>query len=366
MILFQRLITLLLLVMTASVLAQQTKLVGGRPAVVLGNDKVELSVLVRGATLARLIMRDSEPISPYPLMGHFLCLDGFGDPSEQERAAGMPFHGEASRQTFEVISTRNSGSVGSLTMGASLPLAQERITRTFEVVDGENVVYVTSDLESLVAIDRPIMWTEHVTLGPPFLERARVVVDMPATNCRVRRAVAEDPIPGRLIPLRDFKWPIAPGNDGGQVDLRPEPVDAVSLDRATCQMDPQRRLAFVTALHLEKRILFGYIFRREDYPWLMNWMNYTGNETAARGIEFSMQAFDGPRRDIVELNTLFGIPAFRWLSAKSKIQTRFLLFYTKVPEGFTRVDEVTLQGGKLSFGDQVSGRRVVLTVSLEL
>ena len=27
--------------------------------------------------------------------GHFLCLDGFGPVSNEERAAGMPFHGES-------------------------------------------------------------------------------------------------------------------------------------------------------------------------------------------------------------------------------------------------------------------------------
>lgn len=333
---------------------------------VLANDNIELSVLTRGATLAKFVMREGEPISPYAQMGHFLCLDGFGDPSAEERAAGMPSHGEANKQTFEVISTRDSGPLHSLTMGSSLPLAQERITRTFEMVDGENVVYVTSDLESLVAFDRPIMWTEHVTLGPPFLEEAKVVVDMTAANCRVRRAEAGDPIPGRLIQLRDFKWPIAPGNDGQQVDLRSSAVDALSLDRAFCQMDPQRSLAFVTALHLEKRVLFGYLFRREDYPWLMNWMNYTGNERAARGVEFSTQAFDGPRREIVELNTLFGIPAFRWLPAKSKLRLRFLLFCTTVPEGFTCVDDVRFESGKLFIEDHRSGKRVVLAASQTL
>src|SRR5262249_37406286 len=35
-------------------------------------------------------------------MGHFLCLDRWGDPSEAEKRNGMPFHGEASRVQWEI------------------------------------------------------------------------------------------------------------------------------------------------------------------------------------------------------------------------------------------------------------------------
>lgn len=362
---YSRLPAVLLILLPALAAAQQTANFNGKPAVVVANDKVELTVLTTGGALARLLLRDAEPLSPFPPTGHVLCLDGFGAPSKEEAAAGMPFHGEANRRPFKILSARDAGPVHSLTMQVWLPLAQETFRRTIEAADGENIVYVTSELENPLAFDRPISWAEHGTLGPPFLEKGKVVVDTPATNCRVR-AWKPGPIPGRLIYLRDFKWPMAPTNDGGQVDLRPVPADITALDLAGCQMDPQRRLAFVTALHLEKRLLFGYLFRREEYPWLMNWMNYTGNERAARGIEFSTQPFDVSRREAVELNPLFGTPTFRWLPAKSKIQSRFLLFYTRVPEGFTRVDEVKLEGGKLIVEDRAAGKSVVLVASQEL
>ena len=50
------------------------------------------------------------------------------------------------------------------------------------------------------------------------------------------------------------------------------------------------------------------------------------------------------------------------LPAKAKIQTRFLLFYVKVPEGFARIDDVRLEGGKLMIVDR-SGLRLVLPAS---
>ena len=339
---------------------------GGSPAaapapIVLANDKLELTTLANGGSFTKLLLREGEPLSPFATVPHMLALDGFGAPSPEEAALGMPFHGEAGRQIFKIVATHESGPVHSVVIQATLPLAQEVLTRTIELADGESVVRVTSRLESLLSVDRPISWAEHATIGPPFMEKGKVVVDMPATNCRVR-PYKPGSIPGHLVYDKDFTWPMAPTNDGGQADLRGIPTDHNWLDLASCQLDPARQLEFVTALQLEKHLVFGYIFRREDFPWLMSWMNFTGDARAARGMEFSTQTFDISHRETVAMSPLFGTPTFRWLPAKSKIETRFLMFYARVPEGFTRIDNVTFQNGKITILDH-SGKSVELAAS---
>src|SRR5579863_10400547 len=151
---------LLAIVLFAALLVAQTANFDGRPAVILRNDKIELTILTRGATLANLILRDdAEKLSPYwntdralkpngpppsppaGAIGHFLCLDGFGAPSDEEASAGIPFHGEASKQQFKV-SELGTPSFKSTVFEVQLPLAQEAITRTITLLDGENVVYV--------------------------------------------------------------------------------------------------------------------------------------------------------------------------------------------------------------------------------
>lgn len=342
------------------VMASSAQQASRPPNMELTNDKLELTIQATGGTFSKLLLRDGEPVSPLATIGHFLALDGFGAPSDQERAAGMPFHGEASKQVVKVIASQNSGSVRSLILQTTLPLAQETLTRTIEMVEGENVVYVTSELESGLAADRPVSWAEHATIGPPFLEKGKTVVDMPALNCRVR-PFKPGPIPGRLTYGSDFQWPFAPTKDNGRADLRLVPADNY-LDLASCQMDPKRTLAFVTALHLDKHLLFGYIFRQQDYPWLMSWMNYTGDGRAARGMEFSTQPFDISHQETVAMSPLFGTPTFRWLPAKAKLQTIFLLFYVRAPEGFTRIDNVVLEGGNITIVDR-SGLKLVLPAS---
>ena len=329
----------------------------------LTNDRLSLTIGLTGGKFTKLLLRDGEAVSPIATIGHFLALDGFGAASEQEQALGMPFHGEANRQVMKVIASHEAGPVHLVTLQSKLPLAQEILTRTFQMADGESVVYVTSQLESLLTIDRPISWAEHATIGPPFLEKGKLVVDMPAVNCRVR-PYKPGSIPGHLVYEKDFQWPMAPTVEGGQAVIRVIPTDHNWLDLASCQMDPRRRLGFVTSLHLDKHLLFGYVFRRADYPWVMSWMNFTGDDRAARGMEFSSQPFDVSHRESVAMGPMFNTPTIRWLPAMSSIETRYLMFYTKVPTDFTRIEDVTLGGGELTIVDR-SGKRVVLGVSKE-
>ena len=345
-----------LLLLATGLMAQQPRAGRPKPApLILSNDKIELSISTNGGSFNKLLLREAEQISPLAMMGHFLALDGFGAPSDEELKAGMSFHGEVGRMPLKIVAREESGPVRSVTLQGFLPLAQETLTRKFELVDGENVVYVTSDVESALAIDRPISWAEHATLGPPFLESGKTQIDMPATKCRVREEKSGSS--GRIAFLKDFDWPMAPLTGGGSLNLASIPAGEVFQDLASCLIDPARTYGYVTALRADKQLLFGYVFRREDYPWMMNWMNYTGDNRAARGTEFSTQPFDVSHRETVDEHEMFGTPTYKWLPAKSRIQSKFLFFYTKVPSGFAEVIDVMLEDGQLKIKDQ--SRRIV-------
>ena len=138
------------------------------------------------------------------------------------------------------------------------------------------------------------------------------------------------------------------------------------MGHTTTLMEPSRPLAFVTVLNTARHYLLGYVFRRAEYPWVQNYMQYAPNGWSGRGIEFATQPFDLPRRQMVELNKMFDTPVYRWLPAKSKIATRFLLFWVKSPEGMTRVDDVRLENGKIIVQDRAAGKTVTLAASLPL
>ena len=149
-------------------------------------------------------------------------------------------------------------------------------------------------------------------------------------------------------------------------NLRSVPAQPNSMDHTGCAFDPARQHVFVTAIRKDKRLVFGYLLRREEYPWLQEWMNYTNPLNLARGIEFGTQPYDLPRRTIVDMGKLFDVPTYRWLPAKSKISTRFLMFYSPTPEGFEQVDDVRLDGGKLILVDRKSGKTIELKTNQTL
>ena len=114
--------------------------------------------------------------------GHFVCIDGFGPVSAEERAAGLTAHGEAYTLPWQLQSQQKQGNTLSAAYSVSLPIAQETFTRTYHIVDGENIVWVDSAVTSLLGFDRPVFWGEHATISAPFLEPGKVAVDMPAVK----------------------------------------------------------------------------------------------------------------------------------------------------------------------------------------
>jgi hypothetical protein len=343
----------------------------GRPVRIIANDKLSLTMRSVGGAMVQLFMKDDPgKLNPLDGMGHFVCVDGFGPVSKEERAAGLPGHGEAHRVSWEVLAAGKTNGVLTVTFKATLPVVQETFRRTISLVDGENVIYIDSELESLLAFDRPINWAEHATIGGAFLEQGKTVTDMSAVRAMTRSYASEavdPPDNHNLADFKEFTWPMAPTASGGVVDLRVAPTVTPVMDQTTSLMDPARRLVFVTAWHPDKRALLGYVFRREEYPWTQIWDSYPGgNRRSYRGLEFATQPFDVTRREVIETNRMFDTPTYRWLPAKSKIESRFLMFYTQTPDGFTRVDDVVVEDGKLTIEDRAAGKKIVLTASRKL
>jgi hypothetical protein len=376
----------------------------GRPAILLSNGNLELTVTVQGATLSRLVLKDDpEHLSPlwdpgqYPpaaggrgagggapdggvpgrgpqagrggngVNGHFVAVDGFGQPSAEDRAAGLPQHGEAHVTAMDVRPGRE-GQVAFVSMTGKLPIMQEEFTRTFSVVDGESVIYVDSQLENLLGFDRPVNWAEHATLGSPFLESGVVLVDFSASRSHTRNVPMTNNggrggADRRLRPDQDFTWPDAPGLDGSTVNLRGVPDNPHFTDHSATLMDLSKPLAWATAINIKKNLIVGWVFRTTDYFWIQNWNSFPSSGRLARGLEFSTQPYDVPRREVLSAPPLFGAPVYRWLTAKGKLESRFLVFYAHAPPGFSKVDDLRIENGSIVLEDKIAGKRITLAAS---
>ena len=214
----------------------------GRRAVAIENSDLQVTVLEEGGHIAEIVDKRTginplwtpawtsvEPSAFDPtrhteygtgadakllagIMGHNWCLDIFGPPSDAGAAAGLGPHGEASVARYDVDAGGDR-----LAMRASFPLAAAA-SRTAPRRCTIARCSIVETVENLSSCDRPIGWTQHVTLGPPFLQKGVTEFRASAT----RSKVFEGAFGGAdyLQAGAAFEWPFAPRADGGVADLR--------------------------------------------------------------------------------------------------------------------------------------------------
>lgn len=316
----------------------------GRRAATIENETLRLTVLAEGGHIAEFFDKASgvNPLwtPPWPsiepshyrgqpeygegaeakllsgIMGHNLCLDLFGGPSDAEFAAGIGVHGESSVAAYDI-----EGGAEWMSARATFPLAGLSFERRIELSWGAARIVETVTNDG--ATDRPIAWTQHVTLGPPFLAPGKTHFRASATRSKVfeGRFGADD----YLTPDAEFEWPVAEGTD-----LRVFNGAARSSAYTTHRMDPAQDRAWFVAWSPEHRLAFGYTWETADFPWLGIWEENRSRThapwngaTIARGMEFGVSPMPESRRAMIDRGRLFDTPTYRWLPAKASATVEY-------------------------------------------
>ena len=323
----------------------------GRRAVSIENDDLRLTISVEGGHIAEVFSKKAnvnplwvpnwqtvEPSSVGPedavfgntveskllagILGHNLCLDLFGGPSEAEFALGMTAHGESSVLPYDIQEDGNT-----LICTAHFPLAQINFVRTL-TLDGENV-RIHERVTSTAAFDRPIGWTQHVTLSPPFLDPATTEFRLSAAGPAMTHpnCWGDD---AYLKPNEPFGWPNAPALDGGGVvnvtDMKPV---APASSYVAVVMKPQ---AYWSAWSPKYRFAIAYVWDAAEFPWLAIWeenksrsQSPWNNAGVTRGMEFGVSPFAESRQAMVERGCTLNTPGFAWLPAKGTLTATYFI-----------------------------------------
>lgn len=367
----------------------------GREAYTLHNDLVQVVTLPGGGHIAEFqFLADTglpvlnplwvppwKPMEPYhyreekhaaeygPMLegkllagitGHNICLDYFGPPSEEEAAQGLSTHGEAPSAKWQKTKLRASSEEVSLALAVRLPAAGLRFSREIRLRRGESVAYFAETVLNERKADHFFHWTQHVTLGPPFLGHDTSSISISATRGRTHPAGYG----GKelLATGRAFHWPFAPARTGGSVDLsRPFARQGMGFI-ASVLLNPHRKVQYVAALNQPHRLLLGYCFRHRDFPWVAIWEENQARTAApwngrgqARGLEFGSTPFPLTRREAFATPPLFGTPTFSIVPAKGKTTVKYLSFIAQVPEDFGEVRDIRVASNVVHI--QGSGRR---------
>ena len=325
----------------------------GRRAAQLENEQVRVTVLGEGGHIAEVLHKASgvNPLwmPPWPtiepgafgpqhhatyganaegkllagIMGHNLCLDIFGGPSEDEARAGLGVHGEGSVASCEF--TREDEV---LVQRAAFPLCRLGFERRLWLDGG--TVLVEERVTNRNAHDWPTAWTQHVTMGEPFVERGVTQFETSAG----RSKVFEGDFTGGLMAWQqagaEFEWPHCPMADGTTFDLRLYPAAERSAGYTAHLLDPGQPEAFFRAFSPRLGVAFGYRWKRDDFPWIGRWEENClrthapwNGRTRTCGMEFGVSPMPESRRNMMDRGSLFGVPGYRWLPAGQVVSVSY-------------------------------------------
>src|SRR5262249_55207695 len=128
-------------------------------------------------------------------------------------------------------------------------------------------------------------------------------------------------------------------------------------------LDPTLKTAFIAVCNPILRLLVLYVFKRNDYPWVGNWEESYNRahwpwkrREFCRGFEFSSTPFPIPRREIVMNGTLFGEFTYKWLPARSTVNSKYIIVLLQVPSDFAGVASVEISRDSLVVHENASRR----------
>ena len=305
-----------------------------RRAVRIQNDLIRVTITVEGGHIAEIFEKSTgvNPlwIPPWPsiepssyslerhpeygnnaesfllsgIMGHNLCLDLFGSPSADEEAAGVAAHGEAGMAMYEVEEIP-----GGISARCAAPVAQLAFERSIRL-EGRRVRILES-VENLSALDRPIGWTQHVTLGPPYLVPGSTQFRVPATRSR------------NLAETKDFDWP-------GPQNLELYPAAKPHASYTAHVLDPKQDRVWFTAWSPESKVVLGYVWDRRDFPWIGIWEENCSRphapwnqRTMTRAMEFGVSPFPESRRKMIDRGKMFDTPCYRWVGGRRTVTAEY-------------------------------------------
>ncbi len=331
------------LLVIAALPALCESMVNGRRSVVMEGKSSQLVIDIAGGSIVDFHLRDpalnpfrwespGAPTEPRP-MGHFLCLDRWGAPSEAEKNNGMWFHGEAPR----VVWTVAQETARQARMSAMLPMAGIELTREVRLSESGAAFTVTESAANRNKLGRPYNMVQHPTIGPPFLDEATLV----DSNAR-QGFMQSSPMPNPEHP--SVVWPQAL-KDGIPVNLRHLKDDPMP-NVVSYVIDDE--WGWTTAASVSSGLLLGYVWKTADYPWFNAWRDVANGRPRARGLEFGTTGLHQPFPALMEKGRIFGRRLFAYLDAGQTETRGYSCFLARIPKDYQGVDRVVVRDGRVT------------------
>ncbi len=307
----------------------------------LENSKMVLLVNLSGGAYIDFHLKEN-PLNPVnwktenpeepPFMGHFLCLDRWGPPTEAEKANGFGHHGEVATREWKLQKQfQKEGYISTCKMSCRLPLSGLRVTRKIKLSENEPVFHVTEEIENLNKFGRMFNMVQHVTLAPPFLDSTTLFDN----NTEKGFEDKEDGSLNQEEPI--MKWPETV-HEGEPISLRrfQYPWPRVS----SFVFGDDQEYGWATACNPGKNLLVGYFWRTKDFPWINFWRDMEDGIPKAFGIEFGTTGLHEPFPVVAQKGKIFDRNIYDFIDAGEIISKSFTAFLFQVPIDYQGVEKM--------------------------
>ncbi len=312
----------------------------------LGNNKTIVTIDLFGGAITDFHLKNSDtnPLSfvfskeqmpannkeGAPYQGHFLCLGRWGSPSAGEIKAGLSNHGQIANVLWNA--EKNISQIN-LEMNATAPLEGLSIQRKI-VLDEEQPVYAVKEVvNNMNSLGRLYNIVQHPALAAPFLDETTII------DCNA--SAGFDQAFYKDISNNTIQWPVAKDNNQNEIDLRKssQPYNAVF----SFIIKKDAEYGWITAFSPKHNLLFGYTWKRSDYPWIHLWQHYTNGIIQYRGLEFGTAGIHQPFNEILNTSTiLFGEKTFAFIDAGEYISKKYFSFIYNTDPGFEGVKDIRI------------------------
>ncbi len=309
------------------------------------NSKVVLQVNLDGGSYSGFHFKDL-PINPInwqvkdpeqpPFMGHFLCFDRWGPPSDAEKANGFRHHGEVNTEKWKLLDKpQKKGGLTACSMMCTLPMGGLQLTRKIELAGDEPVFFVTEDIKNLNKYGRMFNIVQHVTLAPPFLDKSTLFDNNAEKGF-------EDKEDGSLNQEGTIlTWPEA-NHHGKKVSLRQFQDEWPRVSSFVYNQNEE--YAWVTASNPGKKLMLGYLWKTRDYPWINFWRSMEDGVPMAFGMEFGTTGLHEPFPVVAKKGKIFDRNIYDFIDASETISKSFIAFLAKIPEDYKGVEKIEVSG----------------------
>ena len=324
------------------------------------NSKVLLKVNLRGGSYIDFHFKDF-PINPInwssqeaespAFMGHFLCFDRWGPPTDAEKANGFHHHGEANSVEWKLLDKpQPKDTLSACLMRCMLPMGGLQLTRKIELSTNEPVFVVTEEIKNLNKYGRMFNIVQHVSLAPPFLDRSTIF----DTNAEKGFEDKEDGSLNQEEPV--FYWPDA-NHRGEKISLRQFGTEWPRV--SSFVFSNNQEYGWVTACNPDKNLMLGYIWKTVEYPWINFWRSMENGVPMAFGMEFGTTGLHEPFPVVAKKGKIFDLNIYDFIDANEVVSKSFTAFLAEIPNDYKGVEKIEFRNSLLIISEKSKDPREI-------